>query len=369
MKQQSVLQKDLLVIISGLFGGLATIGLILFFNKAIEIVWDDFLGVDTSYPSRNFYAPLAIIITGLIVGLIAKYFGSAMGGLEDIVEKISQKGSIPWRDVPRTLTIGLISVCSGASLGPEAPSTVASAGASSWLGEKSGSNLKVKKMMGWSSLLGMVAGFFILVSHSSHGSFGVPGTIPALPNLPLGFLFGIAGALAAILIGIVMYLVEPVFLKFDKKPLEKALLGSAVVAVLVFIAPLTMFSGQYVLPDLVSSATSMSFIALIGLALVKLLSTNILIRCGFFGGPIFPALFAGSAVGLALSYLLIGTANVAIIAALAGLLTITLKKPAVAGLLSVAFGGTIAVPSVLLGVAGGMLVEAVIRKTMIKSIL
>ena len=358
-KQQSAIKKDLLIIISGLFGGLATIALVVFFNETIGLVWGDFFGLDTTDPKRSFIAPLALIFAGLIVGLVSKYFGGVLGGLEAIVEQVSQKGGIAWRDAPRTLLISFISVVSGASLGPEAPSTVASAGGSSWLAEKSKSELKIRKAMGVSSLVGMLGGFFILVGHSSDGSFGVPASIPDLAVLPLALVLGIAGALMAVLSGYITFLLEPLFARFDKKPVKKALLGSSLVAVLVFAAPLTMFSGQYVLPALAASAGGMSFAGLLALALAKLLSTDILLRSGFFGGPIFPALFAGSAVGLAFSYLFTGSTSLIVAASLAGLLTITLKKPVIAGLLAIAFSGTAGLPSVLLGVAGGMLVGSV----------
>lgn len=122
-----------------------------------------------------------------------------------------------------------------------------------------------------------------------------------------------------------------------------------------------MFSGQSTIPHLVHEAASMSVIALLVLAVVKMISTSVLIESGFFGGGIFPAIFAGAAFGLALDHWVGVSATLAVPAAVAGLMTMIERKPFTAALLTVAITGTVTAPGVAVAVAGASLVGLVVK--------
>ncbi len=345
-----------LIVASGLMGAAITIGAVSFFDMILKLIWENLFNLDTVEPSRSLVGPLMLVLGGLSVGFFIKRYGKAGEGLEEIAQQVAKSGGIQWRQVPRTLALSLLSIASGASLGPEAPSTVASAGSASWLAEKANKGLWLKKAMGVASLVGMIGGFFVLTNEA--GGFGLPADSGSeLHHLPAAFIFGVAGGALGVLVAGLMLVSEPLFKHYDKKPVHLALIGSIAVAIITFAAPLTMFSGQYVMPKLIAGSAIMTVIGLMALALAKLLSTSILLRSGFFGGPIFPTLFAGTALGLALNHLMGSPDGVAVAASVAGLLTITLRKPLIAGLMAIAVTNTAATPSVLVGVAGAMLIH------------
>ncbi len=353
------LKSYVLVVLCGAIGGLVTIGLVMLFDSVINLIWQRSIHINTNDPSRTILGPILILIAGLIIGIITKRFGNVTGALDKIIIQVSRSGRTEWRDLPKTLLIGLVSIASGASLGPEAPATVTSVGVASWVGDKTNSVLKLKRAMGMSSLIGMAGGFFILVADS--GGFGLSNGQASLSELPFAFIFGSGGALLGVVIGLMMSGLELMFKRYDQKPVQRTLLGALIVAVITYVVPLTMFSGQYVMPGVISNAADAATISLILLATAKLLSTEILLRSGFFGGPTFPALFAGTAAGLAMGQLIPAAASVAVAASLAGLLTVIFKQPLVAGLLAIAVTSVGSIPAVIIGLAGALLIQSLTK--------
>jgi H+/Cl- antiporter ClcA len=123
-----------------------------------------------------------------------------------------------------------------------------------------------------------------------------------------------------------------------------------------------MFSGQHVMPQLLAQSATLGFAALIGLAALKLASTAFLLETGFFGGPIFPALFASTALGLAFNDILNAPINLAVAASMAGLITVVLRQPLSAALLTLAITGAVTAAGVAVAVTGAFPVLMLINK-------
>ena len=68
--------------------------------------------------------------------------------------------------------------------------------------------------------------------------------------------------------------------------------------------PLTMFSGEHQIGEVMDDMKTIGAVMLLVVAVVKLLLTNICIETGLKGGHFFPVIFCGVAIGCALSILL-----------------------------------------------------------------
>src|SRR5690606_11419892 len=98
--------------------------------------------------------------------------------------------------------------------------------------------------------------------------------------------------------------------------------GGSIAALIAFGLPLTMYSGQYTIPALLEKSASLGVLVLLCIAIAKLFSTFLLLRSGFFGGPIFPMIFVGTTVGVIITQIIALPLTLAVAAAITGLLTI-----------------------------------------------
>ncbi len=389
----------------GIIGGLLTIGTIAVLDEIIKVIWEQGFGMDINDPQRGVVSLAMLLIVGLIIGLLSMKFGPAKGNIESVVEDSLENGKIDWRNARKNVMFGLLSIGSGASLGPEAPAAMISGGTASFIAEKAkvetetsrainvaavsgmlgallsspfvgiamiieSSKQHVKNLsnvIGYSLIAGSfgIATFFVLFNKLYSFNFGIPAYVgPTTADLAKAFLFGIIGALFAVIVGIIMKLIEPSMQKLDTKLVLKSIVGATVAGLIAVALPLTMFSGQHTMSQLLAEAATTGFVMLFLLALGKLLATAVLLRTGFFGGPIFPAIFAGAALGLAFSKFIDAPVALAIASTIAGMITVMHRQPLTAALITIAIVGTSCVAPVSLAVAAGLLVLSIISKRM-----
>jgi H+/Cl- antiporter ClcA len=74
--------------------------------------------------------------------------------------------------------------------------------------------------------------------------------------------------------------------------------GGLVLGVCGAVAPLALFSGQHEGQQLLDQAAQRTAWSLLGLVALKLVATLACLTTGWFGGQIFPAVFAGMAAAL-----------------------------------------------------------------------
>lgn len=406
MTQQTTPKKTLkLYIFSALFGiigAILTIGTVFILDELIKLVWEHGFNMDINDPTRTVTSLVVLLAFGLIIGLYSKKFGTAKSSIETVIEDALEHGSINWRKGAKDIVTGLLSIASGASLGPEAPAAVVTAGVASMATEKSTNDIEFKRALTLSSIAGMLgsllsspflatsmfietakdhlarlksiisysliagafgmATFYFLFNTLYVFDFGIPAYYgPTGSDLIKAFGFGLVGAIFAIVIGIIMRTAEPVFKKLDDRVVTRSLIGAAIAGTIAFALPLTMFSGQHTMPTLISNAATASIISLLLLAFGKMIATVVLIRSGFFGGPIFPAIFAGAALGIALNGALDAPLAVAISSTIAGIITVSLRQPLSAAVLVLAISGATNVAPVVLAVAAGMLIVGMVE--------
>ena len=386
----------------GIIGAILTIGTVYILDELIKLVWEHGFNTDLSNPSRTIASLFVLLAFGLVIGLYSKKFGTAKSSIESVIEDALEHGYTDWRRGAKEVVTGLLSIASGASLGPEAPAAVVTAGVASMATEKSTNDIELKRTLTLSSVAGMLgsllsspflattmfiesakdhlarlktiisysfiagafgmATFYFLFNTLYVLDFGIPVyNGPTGADLAKAFAFGLIGAIFTLVIGIIMRTIEPIFKRLDKKIVTRSLIGAAIAGTIAFALPLTMFSGQHTLSTLVANAATASIISLLLLAFGKMIATLVLIRSGFFGGPIFPAVFAGAALGIALNGAFDAPLAVAISSTVAGIITVSLRQPLSAAVLVLAISGASNVAPVALAVAAGMLIVGAVE--------
>ncbi|TAH33748.1 chloride channel protein [Candidatus Saccharibacteria bacterium] len=396
MTTKGALKAYALSAIFGALGGLVTIGVVVALDHLMSFVWKTGFGVNPDAPTRSLMVFPVLFLVGAIIGVLVRRSGK-VDGLDAVMTQVLTTGSINWRHLPRALVMAVLSLGSGASLGPEAPASVASVSLASFAAEKTKANATDTQTMNVSAMSGMLGGMMnspfmvpamiaesvqkklaeinpLLVCSMISSAFGVgamvvvlgkvfsidlgvpPSDGANLTSLLWAFLFGIAGAVGGVLVFLMgKRVTNPLMAKLHS-PVTKALVAALFMALVAYAFPLTMFSGQHTVPQLIGETAQLTALYLIVIALAKMLATTVLIEGGFFGGPIFPAIFAGVAFGLAFDHLFGVSLTIAVPAAVGGLLTLVQQKPFTAALLTVGIVGTTTAPITALGVAGGLIV-------------
>jgi H+/Cl- antiporter ClcA len=294
-----------------------------------------------------------LVLGGLIVGLTLRYFHGTGG--HNPAEGFKAGGAPELVDLPAVVVASLATLCLGAVLGPEAPLiaiggglgvmavrfvnkdapemailVIGGAGAFAAVATLLGSPIVGAfllmeaaglggPLMGVVLVPGLLAAgigsliFLGLDAWSGFGTFSLSvGKIPHF-GTPTGAEFlwaiviGIAAALLAAGIKRGALALQPVVER--RKVLLTPVLGLlvAVLAIVFFEATgkpssFVLFSGQTGLPALLQDAATWSAGALVLLVLCKG-AAYCLSLSGFRGGPVFPGMFIGAALGIALSHL------------------------------------------------------------------
>ena len=87
------------------------------------------------------------------------------------------------------------------------------------------------------------------------------------------------------------------FRRFDDRPIARGLLGGAGVALAGFAMPLTLFSGQSALAEVLEDPAAIGWMTLAAVLVIKTISLAASLGGGFYGGPIFPIFFIGGILG------------------------------------------------------------------------
>lgn len=118
--------------------------------------------------------------------------------------------------------------------------------------------------------------------------------------------------------------------KLNLNPFMAAIIGGFILAFLGAYFPLTLFSGEHALREVINNVGELGIPYLLLIAFLKILATKISINFRWVGGQIFPIIFTSFCIAFALSGILKidSTYLVAIIAT--GVITVVLRKPIIA---------------------------------------
>lgn len=355
----------LYTVILGAIVGAIVWAFIRIMNLGIEFIWD-YIPSNLNFP---FYTLCVCVIGGLLIGVWKKKFGDYPEELSTVMGKVKNTGRYQYNNVFSTVGSALFPLLIGASVGPEAGLTGIIAGLCTWVGDKLKLYFKeVEELtqIGLSATLGTIFhspmfGFIepiesdkevvlprtskiVLYFAAILSSFGIFfllgnlfGGITGLENLEtnkiewLQYLYAIPLSAVGIAAGYLYFIFKKLTFtlenKLKKYTVLRATAGGLLLGISGTFLPLTMFSGEHQISEVMNNTETIGAIMLIVIAVVKLLLTNICIDSGLKGGHFFPVIFCGICIGCAMSLILgIDTVFCASVVT-TSLVGHTLKKP------------------------------------------
>ena len=381
--------------IFGAFSALVTTGYITLYNQGIK-----FFGQHSVYLFNiNFWPLILLGVAGVFIGLAIKFFGQH-GGLGVAQSQYAKTGGVNYRNLPSILLQGFIALWSGAAVGPEGTLVFLTGGLGTFVSER----LKLQKddiqVLAYSAIAGAFGGFFgspivgavgaveymfikelnlyrhlipgliagavgygvyFAILHTSYlGVYSFPDFASLrVVDLVWALLVGVIAGAIGILHKLVFGLMHRVFGRFNKRPVICAIIGGLVIGLIGSFLPLTLYSGQNQLLQIIHNPAAYGVGILLLMMLVKMLLTGTSFATGFIGGPIFPLLFIGGTLGQVLSEILTFIPQgVGVLAGMAGAACAFLPLPLTIALLLGLFGGqTDLIPVIVIGAVTGFMVS------------
>lgn len=292
-----------------------------------------------------FWPLILLVIGGLVVGLVARYTGEHFQLGSTQREYTESKGRLNYRHLPSTLLQIFASLWSGASVGPEGGLADLGGGTGSWIADRLKLKIDAVSFLTYCGIAGTFGAFF---GNPLIGAFvgmeylfitGIPYVlllIPGLASATVSYLIytrvvdiSASGIIAfppyptptffdagwAVLIGIIAGLfaayhrwlfikIQKIFTRFKSSPIKRGLIGGLVVGLIGSFIPLVLYSGQKQIDTILFGGVVVSIGFLILLTFAKSFVMAVSFNSIFKGGPIFPYLFMGGTLGLAVSQLL-----------------------------------------------------------------
>jgi H+/Cl- antiporter ClcA len=174
-------------------------------------------------------------------------------------------------------------------------------------------------------------------------------------DLGWAVLVGLMGILFKVIFG-VMHLV---FARLQSRPVIAAIVGGVVIGLIGSFLPLTLYSGQDQVTQIIHNPGAYSVGFQLLLVVVKAFLTSTSFASGFDGGPVFPLLFIGGTLGQAISQVLpFIPQGVGVTAGMAGVGCAILPLPLTVTLLLGLMGGQPdLLPVIAIGAVAGLLVS------------
>jgi H+/Cl- antiporter ClcA len=324
----------------GALSSLLTAGYISLYNLGIKFFEQGSLFV----LNVNIWPLVLLTGAGVLIGLLIKFFGQ-QGGLGVAQREYAQTGRLNPRNLTSILPQAFISLWSGAAVGPEGPLVFLTGGFGSFVSDR----LKLQKddvqVLVYSSIAGAFGGFFgspivgavgaveyMFIRELNLYRHLIPGLLaaavgygvyfaflqtsflgiysfpdypsPRLVDLWWALLVGVIAGGVGIVYKLIFGIVQLVFTPLEKRPVRRAIIGGVVIGLIGSFLPLTLYSGQDQLLQIIHNPAAFGIGLVILMMLVKALLTSTSFATGFEGGPIFPLIFVGGTLGLAISKIL-----------------------------------------------------------------
>jgi H+/Cl- antiporter ClcA len=317
---------------------IVALSVFLFFATALAMV--AFLGLQTVVTGLIWqeppYGPLFIlsltIIGGLVVGLCLRHFGNHVTILQKTMIEFEESGRFEPKYLPGGLLAIFLSLIFGASLGPEMAAVDMGGAMGTWTGEGRGSGREQVRRLSIVGIAGALVGFGIfleITATASNTLYPVPVYQQfVLADLLYAALLGLVGGAAGMALVYCYRLFSTVMEPLSEKHVLRGLLGGIGLGLAGIAAPLVLFSGQYQFQTVLVEGAALGAATLLLLVVVKILASTWCMATVFKGGPIFPLIFSGGTLGMAISLLLpVIPLPVAIAAVMGGMIVCILKSP------------------------------------------
>jgi H+/Cl- antiporter ClcA len=365
IEPRSYLKVLLLAAVLGLFSAVLTFIFLVLVDVGQSLVWEQAaLAVGVSVPV---FTLVICSIGGLLVGVLVKVFGDHSGIFAEMMQEFGKTGRFNYRHAPGIVITALVSLVAGGSLGPEAPLADACGSLGTLTAEKLKLDERGTRSLGFAGLSAMLASMltspfggallglesaragidylwtlfpslvasavativFVVLSGQFFGSlYAFPEYQPRITDLLLAVPLGLIGALAGALFIIFFKQLRNLMQPLKTHLILRGFIGGLGLGIAGALLPLTLFSGETQTSDLIAHAAEIGVLMLIVLALVKLLITTLCLATGWKGGYIFPTMFAGTALGLAVHLIFPDIPMaVAVAATMGGAMVATMKAP------------------------------------------
>lgn len=300
-----------------------------------NVIWTDYVIND-----NRWLVPVLVIVISLGVGLCVKYLRAPTAADGSLADSMAGEEGVDYRTFPGTLLTSFFSLLSGAVVGPEGPlghlvmeisawfehrfklvkesrvgySVAALASAyngiignpvfSAVFATEVSSDKKNFSFIIWNLLAGVI-GFliFALLGFTSFLGAIQFGTIDHfdLVYVIYALVFGVIGAFLALFIAGWFQLWGKVLAPFKNKVMQRIMIGAVIIAIVVYLVPEVMFSGEDQISDIIKNAATYGVGMLLLFALLKVILFSLSFKSGYLGGPIFPTLFTCTMLALAFS--------------------------------------------------------------------
>ena len=359
----------LLALLVGIITGAATWLFLTVDHLGVVFLWET---LPEQFPSvPEWIVPVAVVITmtaiASLIAVLSKGRPFDTGAAE---HEYDQEGRMEYRKILPGAAFSLASLFSGAAIGPEAPLVDINGGLGTLLADRMGLKPEQVKMMCYAGVAGALSAFLggapvgallamefispkainmsrisivaglasgatawvtyiVLGGQSIAALFPFPEyTTVSLPDLGLAAALGVLGGVLGLVYGGVFVKARVRFQPLRTRPLLAGVAGGAVLALAAVASPYLLFSGQEQVPNVIEKAATLGLLTLLLLGLGKIALSVWSLSTAYFGGPLFPLMFAGLCFGLALNLAVPGIPQgVAVMALIAGMLVAATASP------------------------------------------
>jgi len=318
--------------------GLFTLAWLVLYTRINSLIWEsDFV------TANRWTIPAGAIFFSLLVGLVIKYF-HAPNLIEGkgAVESLKAGDFSGYKTFWGALLSSILSLISGASVGPEGPIAFLAVDICEWIGLK----LRLAKeaflpasLAGLSSAYNGVVGnpafAALFATETSGGKGGLALLATNLAAGAIGFLLfvlldvqsfagmlalppigaikvewilwaialGALGAMLAAYIAAAFNAAGKLMGGFGDRIILRTLAAGMIIGVVCYFIPELMFSGESSIHSIIESASSYGVPMLLLFAILKPPLLALSFKGGYLGGPIFPCLFSAVMLGLVVNLL------------------------------------------------------------------
>lgn len=300
--------------------------------------------------SMPFYTVAVCTIGAALIGCFRWKFGDYPEELNTVMAKVKTDKKYDYSNMIVLLLSALFPLLLGSSIGPEAGLTGVIVGLCYWVGDNlsfARQNAKEYSQVGAAVTLGVLfrsplfGVFAVEEENRDKEIIKLPGTMkvflyglaavagmgsylllsglfgsglsampsfadmqPELPDYLLLVVYIFLGCLLAKFYFLTHKATEKTVAKLP--PIIRETVGGLCLGLLGTAIPVLMFSGEEAMGELVAGNFAYAPLLLAGIALLKVLLTNICIQSGLKGGHFFPIIFAGVCLGYAAAILVFG---------------------------------------------------------------
>ena len=326
----------------GAMSGAATRAFLVAEHALVELLWHGLPERVPDIPGWAIHVAVIVTMTALATLTVA-VVGRRPFDIGLAEQELDRAGRIEYRHVVAGIAYSLASLASGAAVGPEAPLTDINGGLGTWVSDRLGLRRGETSVMAYAGVAGAFSAFLGLapvgallaaelvrpksatldrasmaaglasgatawVVYLALGGGALPVFLlfadydaPTLVDVGWGVALGVAGAIIGLVYGAGLMKARLALKPLRDRPWLAGAAGAAVGIAALAVSPTLLFSGQTELPDILAGAGTFGLFTLVGLGVGKLAVSIWGLSTAYFGGPLFPIIFAGVCFGLAVN--------------------------------------------------------------------